>query len=95
MTAAQAAGAAAEESAADFLERNGLAIVARNFRLRSSDHFGGGAESIGPRKQARIVAAARQYLSNLRREPPCRFDVVTLDSGRPEWMRAAFEVGYR
>ena len=114
MTAAQAAGNAAENAAADFLARQGLAIVARNYRtrmgeidlvardgevlvfvevrMRSSDHYGGGAESIGARKQARIVAAARQYLSRLRREPPCRFDVVTLDSGRPEWMRAAFEV---
>ena len=114
MTAAQAAGSAAESAAADFLARQGLAIVARNYRtrmgeidlvardgevlvfvevrMRSSDRYGGGAESIGAHKQARIVAAARQYLSRLRREPPCRFDVVTLDSGHPEWMRAAFEV---
>jgi putative endonuclease len=117
MTAAQAAGSAAENSAADFLSRQGLSIVARNYRtrmgeidlvardgevlvfvevrLRSGDYYGGGAESIGARKQARIVAAARQYLSRLRREPPCRFDVVTLDSGRPEWLRAAFDVSSR
>ena len=113
MTAAQAAGNAAEEAAANFLARQGLEIVARNYRtrmgeidlvardgatlvfvevrLRSSDRYGGGAESIGARKQRRIVAAARQYLSRLRREPPCRFDVVTLDSGSPEWLRAAFD----
>ena len=114
MTAAQAAGTAAEDAAAHFLARQGLEVLARNYRtrmgeidlvardgatlvfvevrMRSSDLYGGGAESIGARKQARIVAAARQYLSNLRREPPCRFDVVTLDSGRPEWLRAAFDV---
>jgi putative endonuclease len=114
MTAAQAAGSAAEEAAANFLARQGLEIVARNYRtrmgeidlvardgatlvfvevrMRSSAHFGGGAESIGPRKQARIVAAARQYLARLRHEPPCRFDVVTLDDGSPAWLRAAFEV---
>ena len=114
MTAAQAAGSAAEEAAANFLARQGLEIVARNFRtrlgeidlvardgatlvfvevrMRSSTHFGGGAESITPRKRARLVAAARQYLSRLRREPPCRFDVVTLDGGDPAWLRAAFEV---
>ena len=114
MTAAQAAGSAAEEAAARFLARQGLEIVARNFRtrlgeidlvardgatlvfvevrMRSSDRFGGGAESITPRKRARLVAAARQYLARLRREPPCRFDVVTLDGGDPAWLRAAFEV---
>jgi putative endonuclease len=113
MTAAQSACNAAEEAAANFLARQGLEIVARNYRtrmgeidlvardgttlvfvevrMRSSDRCGGGAESIGPGKQRRIVAAARQYLSRLRREPPCRFDVVTLDSGSPEWLRAAFD----
>ena len=114
MTQAQAAGSAAEDAAANFLARQGLQIVARNYRtrmgeidlvardgatlvfvevrMRSSQRFGGGAESIGPRKQARIVAAARQYLARLRREPPCRFDVVTLDGGTPAWLRGAFEV---
>lgn len=113
VTPAQAAGGAAEEAAARFLERNGLAIVARNYRtrmgeidlvalegatlvfvevrMRSCDRFGGGAESIGWRKRSRIEAAARQYLSRLRREPPCRFDVVTLDGGTPVWIKGAFE----
>jgi putative endonuclease len=113
VTPAQAAGGAAEEAAARFLERNGLAIVARNYRtrmgeidlvaregatlvfvevrMRSCDRFGGGAESIGWRKRSRIEAAARHYLSRLRREPPCRFDVVTLDGGTPVWIKGAFE----
>jgi len=113
VTPAQAAGGAAEEAAARFLERQGLAIVARNYRtrlgeidlvardgatlvfvevrMRSSAEYGGGAESIGWRKRSRIEAAARQYLANLRREPPCRFDVVTLDGGTPVWLKGAFE----
>jgi putative endonuclease len=113
-TAAQMAGAAAERDAARFLERQGLAIVASNYRtrfgeidlvaregatlvfvevrLRSSDRFGGGAESVGEAKRRRIVSAALQYLARVRPEPPCRFDVVTLDSGEPEWLRGAFDV---
>jgi putative endonuclease len=113
MTLAQAAGSAAEEAAANFLARNGLQVVARNYRtrlgeidlvardgevlvfvevrMRSSERFGGGAGSIGPLKQKRIVAAARQYLARLPHEPACRFDVITLDGGSPEWLRAAFE----
>ena len=114
-TLAQTLGAEAEHDAARFLERHGLAIVARNYRtrfgeidlvardgetlvfvevrLRSSERFGGGAESIGGHKRRRIVAAARQYLTRLRPEPPCRFDVVTLDRGAPEWLRGAFDAG--
>jgi putative endonuclease len=112
-TLAQALGAEAERDAGRFLERQGLAIVARNYRtrfgeidlvardgetvvfvevrLRSSDRFGGGAESIGEAKRRRIVAAARLYLARLRPEPRCRFDVVTLDRGAPEWLRGAFD----
>ncbi|MGZ5082557.1 MAG: YraN family protein, partial [Usitatibacter sp.] len=37
LTPAQAAGGAAEESAARFLERNGLVIVARNYRTRQGE----------------------------------------------------------
>jgi putative endonuclease len=114
-TQAQSLGLGAEEDAARFLARQGLAIVARNFRtrfgeidlvardgatlvfvevrLRSSSRFGGAAGSIDPRKRSRIVSAARLYLSRLKREPPpCRFDVVTLDGGPPQWLRAAFEL---
>lgn len=112
-TPAQARGALAEEQAARFLERQGLDIVARNYRtrfgeidliaregatlvfvevrMRSSDGYGGAAGSIGARKQARIVAAARQFLARIPREPVCRFDVVTLESDTPQWLRGAFE----
>jgi putative endonuclease len=50
------------------------------------------AESISHRKQARIVAAANQYLAG-KREVPCRFDCILLDKLDPdgiEWIRNAF-----
>jgi Holliday junction resolvase-like predicted endonuclease len=37
-----------------------------------------------------MLAAARVYLANLGREPPCRFDAVLLDAldpARIEWQR--------
>jgi putative endonuclease len=115
-TPAQVAGGGAEDEAARFLERQGLAIVARNYRtrqgeidlvaregavtvfvevrLRTGSRHGGALASITPRKQARIVAAARHFLMRLGREPFCRFDVVTLDAGgAPEWLRGAFDAG--
>lgn len=113
-TLAQVIGGDAERDAARFLERQGLAIVARNYRtrmgeidlvardgatlvfvevrLRSNGYFGGGAESIGPGKRSRIVAAARQFLTRFREAPPCRFDVVALDGNQPTWLRGAFDV---
>ena len=114
-TPAQAAGGAGEERAEELLARNGLAIVARNYRtkageidliardgptlvfvevrLRSARAFGGAAASVTPRKQRRIVAAARQFLMRVSPLPPCRFDVIALDAGEPQWIRGAFDAG--
>jgi len=41
-------------------------------RLRTNSSFGGAAESIGPRKRARIVAAGWHYLAG-KPELPCRY----------------------
>jgi putative endonuclease len=61
-------------------------------RMRKNDYFGGAADSVDVPKRARVVAAARAYLALVHPEPPCRFDVVTLDGDRPRWIRAAFDV---
>ncbi len=112
-TAAQLAGAGAEDQAARFLASRGLTIVERNFRTRlgeidlvaregatlvfvevryrASGGYGGALESVTGAKRARIVAAANQYLARLGAEPPCRFDVVALEEGAPQWIRAAFD----
>jgi putative endonuclease len=52
---------------------------------------GGAAASIGATKRRRILFAARHYLVRLPAWPPCRFDVVTLEGGRLEWLQAAFD----
>jgi putative endonuclease len=75
----------------DLIARDGAILVFVEVRMRSSAGFGGAAGSIDSRKQARIVAAARQFLGRLTREPPCRFDVVTLEGDAPQWLRGAFE----
>jgi len=76
----------------DLVAREGATLVFVEVRMRSSERFGGAAASIDGRKKDRIVAAARQFLARLRQEPPCRFDVITLDGAAPKWMRGAFEV---
>ena len=68
-------------------------LVFVEVRQRRQASHGGAAGSVGWVKQGRIVFAARQYLQRFgTRPPPCRFDVVTLEDGRIEWLRAAFEV---
>jgi putative endonuclease len=76
----------------DLIARDGATLVFVEVRLRASAGFGGAAGSVGPRKQRRIAAAARQYLARLASEPACRFDVVTLDEHEPTWLRGAFEL---
>lgn len=76
----------------DLVLQDGPWIVFVEVRLRTNPSFGSAAESIGPRKRARIIAAARHYLAG-KPERPCRFDVVLLDRLEPpriEWIRDAF-----
>lgn len=77
----------------DIVARDGAVLVFVEVRSRSGTAFGGAAASVDARKQRRIVAAARHYLSRLRAEPPCRFDVLTLQGpqGAPAWIRGAFD----
>ena len=65
-------------------------LVFVEVRQRASTSHGGAASSITGVKQRRIVFAARHYLSGLRTLPPCRFDVVLVET-RIEWIRAAFD----
>lgn len=71
-------------------ERDGT-LVFVEVRARSSAAQGGAAASVGARKQQRLVFAARHYLLRFVTMPPCRFDVIAVDGGRCEWIRAAFD----
>jgi len=73
-------------------ERDGT-LVFVEVRQRAGSSHGGAGASISALKQRRIVFAARHYLMRLGQEPPCRFDVVLLDAGCVQWLRAAFDAG--
>lgn len=66
-------------------------------RYRSPSAFGSGADSVGPRKQQRLIRAARHFLVSHPElaDRPCRFDVVSV-SGRwfpkYEWIKDAFQL---
>jgi putative endonuclease len=59
---------------------------------RAEDHAGAGA-TVTPAKRRRVVFAARHFIAAMSPLPPCRFDVVTLDGDRLEWLRGAFDAG--
>lgn len=110
-------GDAAEDQALAHLQRQGLRLLARNYRTpgrgggeidlvmcesdgtlvfvevrkRAGASHGGAAASVTALKQRRIIFAARHYLMRLATPPPCRFDVVGVEGGRIEWLRAAFD----
>jgi putative endonuclease len=70
----------------------GGTLVFVEVRKRASAAYGGAAGSVLGPKQRRIVFAARHFL--LRHgaaPPPCRFDIVALEGGRIEWIKAAFD----
>ena len=71
----------------------GGTVVFVEVRQRASRGFGGAAASVGPVKQRRIVFAARHFLMRLAAHPPCRFDVVSVEGARIEWLQAAFDAG--
>lgn len=71
-------------------ERDGT-LVFVEVRSRGSLAAGGAAASVSAAKRARIVRAALYYLARLPAPPPCRFDVVAIDAGQVQWLRAAFD----
>jgi len=114
------AGDAGEALALAHLQREGLTLVQRNYRVaagprarggeidlilrerdgtlvfvevrvRAPGSHGGAAASVTATKRRRLVLAAQHYLARLASPPACRFDVVAIDGGRIEWLRAAFD----
>lgn len=118
--AAAERGEEGEERALQHLQRQGLVLVQRHYRVargpgarageidlvmrdrdgtlvfvevraRAGRGHGGAAASVGAGKQRSLVFAARHYLARLATPPPCRFDVVAIEGGQLQWLKAAFE----
>ena len=68
-------------------------LVFIEVRKRATGRHGGAAASVGLIKQRRIIFAASFYLMRLATIPPCRFDVVAVDSAGVQWLQAAFDAG--
>lgn len=73
------------------LERDGV-LVFCEVKARSSDRFGAAVEAVGPRKQARVRAAAVRFLAAGITGAPrrIRFDVAAVTGGNVEVVEGAF-----
>ena len=71
-------------------DRDGT-LVFVEVRARADTAHGGAAASVTPRKQQRLIYAARHYLLRHASPPPCRFDVVAIDGDTLTWLQAAFD----
>ena len=71
-------------------DRDGT-LVFVEVRARSDAQHGGAAATVGAIKQRRLIFTAQHYLRRFAALPPCRFDVVTVEGERIEWLKAAFD----
>jgi putative endonuclease len=77
----------------DLVMRDGETLVFVEVRYRRSDRYGTPAETVNPRKQRRLAAAASHYLQRHPNMLPCRFDVVAVGAeDRIDWIKNAFLV---
>ncbi len=79
----------------DLIMKEGETIVFIEVRMRRSTRFGTAEESIGWRKQQKIIATALHFLHARRLDySPVRFDVLALpgnkDRANIRWIRDAF-----
>ena len=81
----------------DLVMEDGQAIGFVEVRYRSRQDYGHALETVGPRKQARMLSTAMHYLQAhpYAAGRPCRFDVVSVSGPveAPElhWIPRAFE----
>jgi putative endonuclease len=71
----------------DLIMQEGDCLVFIEVRSRASSNYGGAVASITPQKQRRWQHAAQVYLSQLKKEPTCRFDVVAIEQGQLTWLK--------
>lgn len=79
----------------DLVTLDGDVLVFVEVRSRADGVHGDAAASVTPRKQRRVIHAARDFLMRYPEYQSryCRFDVVTIDGdGPPQWIKNAFEV---
>ena len=80
----------------DLVARRDSVVVFVEVKSRGSKSYGAPAESVGWKKRRELVRAASAWLQRYGRPGDvCRFDVVTVQGGRVEWLQSAFRPLWR
>lgn len=80
----------------DLVARRGAVVVFVEVKSRADERFGAASEAVTARKQANLVRAASVWLMRHGRAwNSIRFDVITVTSGKMEWLQDAFRPGWR
>ena len=67
----------------DIVMRDADMVVFVEVRFRRNNRYGSGAETVGRKKQQKIIASASYYLQRNKKlaRQPCRFDVISMSPG--------------
>ena len=80
----------------DLVARRGAVVVFVEVKSRSDNRFGAPSEAVTARKQADLVRTASVWLSRHGKAwDAVRFDVISVENGRLEWLQDAFRPGWR
>lgn len=76
----------------DLIMKDAETLVIVEVRYRKSNKYGGALESISRKKQSRIIAATKYYLSVNSMDSLIRFDVVAMSGDTDiNWIQNAFQ----
>ena len=80
----------------DLVARKGELVVFVEVKSRAGRRLASAAESVGWRKRRELVRAASAWLQRSGRPGDvCRFDVITVEGGKVEWLQSAFRPLWR
>jgi len=80
----------------DLVARRGNVVVFVEVKARANNRYGTAAESVTARKQRELVRAAGAWLQKFGQAGDvCRFDVVTVEGARVNWIQSAFRPLWR
>ena len=80
----------------DLVARKGALVVFVEVKSRLGGRYGAAADAVGWRKRRELVRAATAWLQRSGRpNDVCRFDVVTVEGARVEWLQSAFRPLWR
>ena len=66
----------------DIIANEQQRLVFVEVRYRKSAHYGGGAATVTPKKQRKLIKTANLYLQQHRANVECRFDVIEMSAAK-------------